>query len=185
MTLKIENLSESKLKEFVSYLENLPLQTYSKGVVLDEKDILSFRYYPGNQYVIAIDELKNKKRNEKSIVGHICIMQPKVKYGYHQEHIVEIHINVLQEHQGKGIGKKLLAFFLKEIKKTNKDRKTTISKIKTKMMANNEKVIKLFENFEFKKEALLKKEWKIISEDQKDKKKEAYEDTVLMGLLLK
>ena len=178
MTLKIEHLSESRLKDFVNYLENLPQEAYSKNIVLDEKDILSFRYYPGNKYVVAVDI-------EGKILGHICIMQPKVKYGYHQEHIVEIHINVLNNYQGKGVGKAMLEYFLDWIKKNNlkKNKNEKIKKIKTKILANNKKVIKLFEKFGFKKEALLEKEWKVISND-KGKEKESYEDAVLMGLLV-
>ena len=206
MTLKIEHLSESRLKDFVNYLQNLPQEAYSKDIALDEKDILSFRYYPGCRYVIALSQTNHKitERKEETIMGHLCIMTPSTKYGYHQEHIVEVHINVIPEFQKKGIGKTLLSFFIKEAKKGKE--KSGIKKIKTKMLGGNEKVIKLFESFGFEKEAVMKKEWKLIVDDNKVKgnkesgekkttrekktigkkqaKRTVYEDCVYMSLML-
>ena len=147
MKSKIEFLQDSKLREFEEYLEKIPYSTYQKGVELDEKDILSFRYYHGNRYIIAKDNQR--------IIGHLCIMFPYSKYGYHQEHIIEVHINVLPDFQAKGIGKALLDFLIKDIKKDRK--KNGIMKIKTKMLASNKPVINLFEKFGFKIEAVLKK----------------------------
>ena len=53
------------------------------------------------------------------------------------------------------------------------------------MLANNEKVMKLFESFGFEKEAIMKEEWKLIIEDKEtSKQKEVYEDGVYMSLFL-
>jgi RimJ/RimL family protein N-acetyltransferase len=173
MKPKIEFLQDSKLREFSEYLEKIPYSAYQKDVELDEKDILSFRYYHGNRYIIA--------KENGNIVGHLCIMFPYSKYGYHQEHIIEVHINVLPEFQSKGVGKALLEFFIKDIHKNNK--KSGIMKIKTKMLASNRPVINLFEKFGFKKEGVLEKEWKIVMEKE-GKKIICYEDAVYMCLML-
>jgi L-amino acid N-acyltransferase YncA len=175
MKYHIQFLENSWLSKFADYLDSIPYFTYSDNVILDEKDVLSFKYYHGNTYVLATDE-------NREVLGHICVIHPVNKHGYHQEHILEVHINVLPTHHGKSIGKRLLEFFLKEVKKGNKKR--GIKKIHTKMLANNDKVIKLFESLGFKKEAVLKKEWKLLIKDKKGKDKEVYEDGVYMSLFL-
>ncbi|MFH1439747.1 MAG: GNAT family N-acetyltransferase [Candidatus Woesearchaeota archaeon] len=184
MKHKIAFLDDANLREFIDYLEKIPYSAYPKNIILDEKDLASFRYYHGNRYIVAFD--CSEKNN---IIGHLCIMTPATKYGYHQEHIVEVHINVIPEYQNKGIGKALLEFFIEEVKKGKK--KSGIRKIKTKMLAGNEKVIRLFERFGFKKEALLKDEWKMIIESNRksednceNNKKVIYEDGIYMSLIL-
>lgn len=195
----IQVLTDAKLREFIDYLEQIPYSAYQKEVVLDEKDVFSFGYVPNNKYIIATDDNKvsnnncdrnsnrdgyiesnSNNKDKNKIIGHICIISPYSKYGYHQEHILEVHINIIPEYQSKGVGKKLLEFFLQEVKK---GRKTNgIKKIKTKMLASNEPAIKLFEKVGFEKEALLKKEWKLIIEDEKTgKKTERYEDCLYMS----
>lgn len=186
MKLTIKFLDDSKLRSFIDYLELLPYSSYSDDVVLDEKDVLSFKYYHGNTYIIAFDNNKKQDKNtinKEDIIGHVCIMHPVNKHGYHQEHVLEIHINVLPTYQCKGVGKSMLKFLITEIKKGNKKR--GIKKIKTKMLANNEKVIKLFESFGFEKEAIMKKEWKLLIKDKKGKEKIVYEDAMYMSLFLK
>ncbi|MBI4453410.1 GNAT family N-acetyltransferase [Candidatus Woesearchaeota archaeon] len=182
MKPKIQILTDAKLREFIDYLEQIPYSAYQKKVVLDEKDVFSFGYVPNNKYIIAVDkEEADEDKGKDKIIGHICIMSPYTQYGYHQEHILEVHINIIPEYQHKGVGKALLEFFLQEIKKGRKN--NGIKKIKTKMLASNEPAIKLFEKFGFKKEALLKKEWKMIIEDEKTgKKKEICEDCLYMSL---
>ena len=44
MKPKVMFLDDSNLKLFVDYLEKLPYLTYSKDVILDQKDVLSFKY---------------------------------------------------------------------------------------------------------------------------------------------
>lgn len=180
----VKFLDDSLLTRFVDYLEQIPYSTYSQGVVLDRADIDSFRYYHGNRYIVALQ--KGSKRGkghdtEEKILGHLCIMIPASKYGYHQEHILEVHINVLPEFQSKGVGKALLAFFVKELKKWK--HKNNITKIKTKMLGSNTPVIKLFEKFGFKIEAILQKEWKVLYEDHATGKP-AYENAVYMSLMV-
>ncbi|MBT4541330.1 GNAT family N-acetyltransferase [Candidatus Woesearchaeota archaeon] len=190
MKPKVMFLDDSNLKLFVDYLEKLPYLTYSKDVILDQKDVLSFKYYHNNTYIIAVGNIDPEKRHEpvtnirkSKVIGHICIMHPATKHGYHQEHVLEVHINIMPEYQQKSVGKTLMKFLLKEVKKGKK--KSGIKKIKTKMLANNEKVIKLFESFGFEKEAIMKEEWKLIIEDKEtSKQKEVYEDGVYMSLFL-
>ncbi len=155
-------LEDKEKQDFVDYLQTIPFY-FSEDVLLDEADLKNFAYNDYNHYVIA------KYQNE--IIGHIAIQYQKYKYGYHQEHIAEIHINVKQEHQKKGIGKQLMKYCLDYLK-TKKE----INKIKTKILENNKIIQQLFSNFKFQQEAILKKEWKIII-----KEKEYYLDGIYMS----
>lgn len=183
MNPNIQVLTDAKLREFIDYLEQIPYTAYQKNVIMDEKDVFSFGYVPNNKYIIAIDNNSRNNNDNNKIIGHICVMSPYSKYGYHQEHVLEVHINIIPEYQSQGVGKALLEFFLQEVKKGGKT--SGIKKIKTKMLASNEPAIKLFEKVGFKKEALLKKEWKLIIEDEKTgKKTERYENCLYMSLCL-
>ncbi|MBS3137859.1 GNAT family N-acetyltransferase [Candidatus Woesearchaeota archaeon] len=163
--ISIKLLKEEQKQEFINYLQTIPFYL-NEDVLLDEADMKNFAYNELNEYIIVI--LK------KDIIGHIAIQYQKYKYGYHQEHCIEVHINIAKEYHGKGIGKALLSYLLKYIQS-----KKEIVKIKTKMLENNQAAIKLFESFGFVKEAVLEKEWKLII-----KNKEEYINGVYMAKII-
>ena len=161
-TLKL--LDETNKEEFTHYLQTIPFY-FSDGILLDEADLKNFAFSDFNEYIIAIIN--------SQIIGHITISFPKYKFGYHQEHIIEAHINVQQEWQQKGVGDGLLAFLI------NFAREKKMKKIKTKMLANNLGAIRLFEKHGFEQEGFLKKEWKLLV-----KGKEEFVDGMHMARLL-
>ncbi|MBI5392297.1 GNAT family N-acetyltransferase [Candidatus Woesearchaeota archaeon] len=164
--ISIKLLKDEQKQEFIHYLQTIPFY-FNEDVLLDEADLKNFEFNDLNEYIIATVR--------KEIIGHIAIQYQEYKYGYHQEHCIEVHINIAKEYQNKGIGKTLLEYMLKHIQT-----KTKISKIKTKMLENNQAAIQLFESFGFVKEAVLEKEWKVIIKD-----KEEYINGIYMKRILR
>jgi len=120
--------------------------------------------------------------NTKGGIGFVGIVEGEIigevhasKYGIHIfDHILtNLTIGIHPDFQGKGYGKKIFSFFLKEIENTRSD----ILRVELESRASNKKSIELYKSIGFIQEGILKNKTRNVDG--------SFEDSILFSWLNK
>ncbi len=137
---------------------------HAPGTRLDVADLATDYHRFDEHYLIA--------EVEGEIAGAVFVVPPDPSMGYHREHVLEIHMDVLPGWRRLGIGSALLDGLIEWA-----IGRGDIRKLEAAYLGWNEPVLALVASKGFEVEGRGKRSWLVISEDGS----EGYDDVVTIG----
>ena len=132
---------------------------------LDGADLSTDYHMYDDPYLIA--------EVEGEIVGAVFVVPPDPTMGYHREHALEFHIDVLPGWRRQGVGSALITSLVDWAKARG-----DVRKIEVPALGWNEAVLGLLRKHGFQEEGRSTKAWKVRTQEGHDE----FDDIVTMGL---
>jgi RimJ/RimL family protein N-acetyltransferase len=140
---------------------------HAPGTQLDVADLSTDYHRYDEPYLIA--------QVDDEIVGAVFVVPPDLSMGYHREHAIEFHMDVLPGWRGKGIGSALLESIVTWAR-TQED----VRKLEAVCLGWNQPVFAMLLKAGFEEEGRSRRSWMVRTAEGA----EDYDDLVIWGMWL-
>ncbi len=140
---------------------------HAPGTQLDVADLSTDYHKFDGPYLIAVVD--------GEIVGAVFVVPPDLTRGYHREHAIEFHMDVLPGWRRKGVGPALLESLV-----TWARTQGGIRKLEAVFLGWNQPVVAMLTNAGFEEEGRSRRSWMVRTTDGAVD----YDDVVFMGMWL-